>query len=343
MKYSSSIVFIAISFLVAKELPTKYYLTENSSVMSVAMRGNVAWSETFDGETLAITLAGKFSDFVIKRISYNFKEGAIKTFAMYPSHPDTEKIIIQLRARADYKIYQNSETKRFVIELFTNKASVGGTSFKIPREKPRTKKPALAPVNISQIAQQQVDEQNTQEVERQTIKNSVSENNKEKSVLTQYSALLLILLSALIIIGGSGIIMYMLLKRKNIFPETKRQETAHAQPSDPSTQVLSCQHDADKFCEEDEHSIEFAEQYTRTQGELELQARLEQLHSNFLHQRIGKASAAKNIKKQNQAATAQQLGVSIGEIELASRLRQFQNNHHANNSNRQPQRVEETI
>jgi len=325
------LIFIFSVSVSAKELSTKYYLTNSSSIMSVAMRNNVTWNETFDGERLQITIAGALNDFVIKRINYNFKEGAIKTFAMFPVHPDTEKIVIGLRTNAEYKLYQNPDTKRFVIELITGKAN--GVAPASAVQKPQQKRKAAPPViNIPQIAREQVfaqDDSHLQGLRPGRGDGHRSEDEKNHSEHKHSSALFLILSTLLILAGGSAAVALIYFKRKKlIFFPRKKIEMPHSESCRVPVQTHAVT--IDESPEDLEHSIDFAEQFLRTQGELDLQARLEKLNSASHHRKIGKAITSKNTRKQERITTAQKLGVSVGELELASRLQQFQDGRHRN-------------
>ncbi|MBP9211939.1 MAG: hypothetical protein KBF97_04010, partial [Bacteroidetes bacterium] len=72
-----------------------------------------------------------------------------------------------------------------------------------------------------------------------------------------------------------------------------------------------------------EMAVEYAEQYLRSQGEFELQQRLEQLNSSSMQKRLEMAAVHPSSRKGNSAAAAEKLGISIGELDLASRLQKF--------------------
>ena len=319
MKHAAALLFLllaASAAVPAREMQTKYYLTEFSSVMSVAMRGDMAWREIFDGRSLVITIAGRQGDFIVKRINYSFKEGAIETFAMYPSHPDTEKIVIGLRAHAEYKLYQNPATKRFVIELITVEPAWSLALSQKKKTAQSAKKSSPVSINIPQLARQHEAE------------NADAKKNRQKqmpaatAVRTQPSALFLIFLSVLICAGGSAAVAFVFSRRKKIaLPSFGKKIIPSVQavaPPERDNRVI-----ADDSPEDFELAIEYAEQYLRTQGEMDLQTRLERLNSTSLHNKIGKAVSTRKLPKHRRIAEAQKLGVSVGELELASRLHRF--------------------
>ena len=77
------------------------------------------------------------------------------------------------------------------------------------------------------------------------------------------------------------------------------------------------------------HSVEFAEQYLRSQGELDLQMRLGKMtEKKSLSQSNEKVSTAKKTAgKNSQSITAQKLGLSVGELQLVTRLQEYRKRH----------------
>jgi hypothetical protein len=151
--------------------PIDYVVTTKASVMTIALNGDVTWNEAVNGNSFTITVAGDAKDFIVKRMNYSFRDGAIKTFSMAPIHPDTEQIVITLRKDQAYRIYQSPSSGRLNIEFFTGSA-IAAAPVKNPvkdpvkvterteariRQKQRKTEPSVrtAPIDIATIAKEQ--------------------------------------------------------------------------------------------------------------------------------------------------------------------------------------------
>jgi hypothetical protein len=76
-----------------------------------------------------------------------------------------------------------------------------------------------------------------------------------------------------------------------------------------------------------QHSIDFAEQYLRSQGELDLQIRLGKMSSQKSLSQKNHLSEKKSGNKDSKSDTARKLGLSVGELELVTRLQQYRKRH----------------
>lgn len=332
--------------------PIDYVVTTKASVMTIALNGDVTWNEAVNGNSFTITVAGEASDFIVKRMNYSFRDGAIKTFAMAPLHPDTQRIVITLRKDQAYRIYQSPSSGRLNIEFFTGSA-IAAAPVKSPvkdpvkvterteaklRQKQRRNEPAVktAPIDIATIAKEQTSAAvKTESVTAEAVPKSVTTETTPAVSSMNTSAILLLFASMFIITGGGVAVAYVLVKRKS----TEVAPAAPvAEPSVPTVMTVvpaeysSVSREQAKEKEEEEfrQAIEYAEQYLRSQGEFELQQRLERLNSSSMQKKLERASNVQG-KGTNNAAAAEKLGISVGEMELASRLQKFQEHHMTEN------------
>ncbi len=315
--------------------PIDYVVTTKASIMTIALNGDVSWSEVVDGTSVTITIAGSAEDFIVKRMNYSFRDGAIKTFAMAPAHPDTERIVIALRKEQQYRIYQSPSSGRLNIEFFTPPGTVAAAKPKTRVTEPQQKSRPAALKTSSGV--RPVDTHSpknseaavtapVQSIELNTATEQASMTGRsEKSTLSVEpigtSALLLLFASMIIISGGGIALAYVLIKRKeNSFRSTvpplqsAPEPVVHRQPDQKHVEHAE---------EEFELAVEYAEQYLRSQGEFELQQRLEKLNSSSMQRKLERVAAVPG-KGTNTAAAAEKLGISVGEVELASRLQKLQ-------------------
>ncbi len=349
MKNILVIVLIGIGTLVSGSKrphgaqPIDYVVTTKASVMTIALNGDVTWNESVSGNSFTVTVAGDAKDFIVKRMNYNFRDGAVKTFAMVPVHPDTERIVITLRKDQAYRIYQSPTSGRLNIEFFSGSAIAAVKNHPAPAapialvkqkhraaEKPVKTATKSAPIDIAKIVKEQT--VNTPEPKRtvaavtsgpkqneETMQQSTASMNAVNS-----SAILLLFASMFIITGGGIALGYVLIKRKSVIGAP----SAAAPEYTPAPAVIAIPTErasAEKEKEEEEfrQAIEYAEQYLRSQGEYELQQRLEKLNSSSMQKKLERASSVPG-KNVNTAAAAEKLGISVGEVELASRLQRLQ-------------------
>ncbi|MFZ4619139.1 MAG: hypothetical protein ACOYNS_01160 [Bacteroidota bacterium] len=331
--------------------PIDYVVTTKASVMTIALNGDVSWSESVSGNSFTVTVAGEAKDFIVKRMNYNFRDGAVKTFSMVPVHPDTERIVITLRKDQAYRIYQSPTSGRLNIEFFSgsaiaaseNKPAAAVAPIAMVKQKHRvTEKPVKsasksAPIDIAKIVKEQTvnapePKRNVAAVTSGSKQNeeSIPQNTASMSAVNS-SAILLLFASMFIITGGGVALGYVLIKRKNVTVPV----AAAAPVSIPAPAVIALPTErasAEKEKEEEEfrQAIEYAEQYLRSQGEYELQQRLEKLNSSSMQKKLERASSAPG-KNVNTAAAAEKLGISVGEVELASRLQRLQDHHMTEN------------
>lgn len=318
--------------------PIDYVVNSKGSRMTIAVNGPVEWMESSSGTSLTITLTAPARHFIVKKMNYSFRDGIVRTFAMAPVHPDTERIRIALRKDQPYMLSYNASEKRFVIEFPPTSGMTHAHTSSVPAAakkqhapvKEKTSKvsaqkhapvPAAVPIDIATIAVQQSQEH--------PVVTPAQENNAVRPVeAMNTSAVLLLIASTIIILAGGGAVGYIMITRRMSRPAPQPQVTAAA-PVIPAaetvyerTAVREQQQQDDQEAEL-ELAIEYAEQYLRSQGEFELQQRLEQLNSSSMQKRLEMAAVHQNSHKGNTAAAAEKLGISIGELDLASRLQKF--------------------
>ncbi len=339
--------------------PIDYVVTGKSSVMTIALNGDVSWSEAVNGNSFTVTVAGDAKDFIVKRMNYSFRDGAIKTFSMAPVHPDTEQIVITLRKDQAYRIYQSPSSGRLNIEFFSGSAIAGSVKkqaepiaagavsaviAKVKRKHRATEtnvKTASksAPINIADLAKEQTavtpgskKSQTTETGEQKENIEPVQQSTASMSSLNS-SAILLLFASMFIITGGGVALAYVLIKRKSV--TVAASVPAPVPVAAPAAQLLplelvAMEKEKEKEEEEFRQAIEYAEQYLRSQGEFELQQRLEKLNNSSMQKKLERAASVPG-KNMNTAAAAEKLGISVGEVELASRLQKFQEYHMTEN------------
>lgn len=347
-------LFVLVSGLSARgsrgAQPVDYVVNTKSSIMTIALNGDVRWSESVNGTAVRIDVAGSAKDFIVKRIAYNFRDGAVKSFTMTPIHPDTERITITLRQEQAYRIYQSPSTGRLVLEFLAGsgkaalpvaamtKASASfaknapakkeapaakAASQKKESAKQKTASPAR-PIDIASLAKESTKNE-------PSVKSAQTETAAPAPVSSlNASALLLLFASTVIIIGGGIAVGYVLLTRQQKVRAAAEivAEPAKAPviiPSVPASTVVALPAEQKQEEWEFEQAVDYAEQYLRTQGEMELQQRLERLNTSSFHTRIERAAAP--AVRGNASSAAEKLGVSIGELELANRLQAFQHRH----------------
>lgn len=315
--------------------PIDYVVTSKASIMTIALNGDVTWNETVNGTSVTITIAGSAEHFIVKRMNYSFRDGVIRTFAIAPAHPDTERIEIALRKEQQYRIYQSPSSGRLNIEFFTSPGTVAAAKPKARSIEPQEKSRPAAPMKPSGVRPvETLAPKNTKAAVTATAQpielNSGMEqpsmtSRTEKSTLSVEpigtSALLLLFASMIIISGGGIALAYVLIKRKeNSFRSTIPPVQSAPEPVAPRP---SEHKHVERAEEEFEHAVEYAEQYLRSQGEYELQQRLEKLNSSSMQRKLERVAAVPG-KGTNTAAAAEKLGISVGEVELASRLQKLQ-------------------
>lgn len=309
---------MAVPALFAGPKPIDYVVNARSSVMTIAMRDDVQWTHEQNGPSVRITIAGRASDFIVKRMAYTFRDGMVKTFSMAPVHPDTEQVHITLRRDQTVTVRQHPETKRLIIECL----NAGAASVSAPAARaPKKSAPAVVPpVQIAAIARE-----GSPAVSAPLPSAPVTARTADSM---NVSAMLLLFVSVVITAVGGGAVAYILLRRRPLLRRTERPAPAPDAVPAPPAAPKSLQRsplpdeDAPAF----EKAVEYAEQYLRTQGEYELQQRLEQLNRSSYNRKLEHTVSAAP-KRGNSAAAAEKLGISVGEVELAARLHRLQRDH----------------
>lgn len=339
------ILLLSLSTIVVPgTFPIEYQIQENYHRMKLMLNGDVRWNVSQTDNTFDITLMGNESYFIVKNINYNFRDGIIKKFNYKTSLEGTKKIVVELRNGVnDYHIYQDEITKNLFIEFYPDRLSGSSIAKKISNKKTVTTTGKQSPVlqskqrvvNISQIVLDQVEQQPKRESEEMILPVVTAQT---KSPNNSSAALWLILVSVSILLTGGGFTVYAFFRRRPS-PIVKRSSQHEAPTSLPEFRtfveresernISSISAPGIVVPEEDEkinpHTMEFAEQYLRSQGELDLQQRLENMSSRSTQKKIG--IALPSSKKKDPAALAQKLGLSIGELELVTRLQQFHKQH----------------
>ncbi|NUN69071.1 MAG: hypothetical protein HUU02_05120 [Bacteroidetes bacterium] len=332
-----ALICCTVTLTLAGPKPIDYVVNNGGSRMTIALNGPVQWTESLSGTTLTVTVTAPARHFIVKKMNYSFRDGVIRTFAMAPVHPDTERIRITLRRDQAYELSYDASAKRFVIRFFNGAMPLPNTAAAVaarpdtrkkqhdapvtaaPRAaaKKQTAAPSSAPIDIATLAVQQVQEP-------APSKESVA----EPADAVNTSAVLLLVASTIIILAGGGAVAYVLMTRRF----GRRQPRTTTAPAPVNTEfvapaavpVIPAVRD-EKQEEEQEFAmaVEYAEQYLRSQGEFELQQRLEQLNSSSMQKRLEMAAVRQSSRKGNNAAAAEKLGISVGELDLASRLQKF--------------------
>lgn len=333
---------------VAGPKPIDYVVNSSGSRMTIAVNGPVEWKESISGTTMTITMTAPARHFIVKKINYNFRDGVIRSFAMTAVHPDTEQIRIALRRDQAYDLSYDASAKRFVIRFFNGAmmppntaAAAAVTERKSSKKKPQpavaavqqrssarkeTAAPAAAPIDIPSIAVRQVEQPAADAAPAQTIP-------AEPASAMNASAVLLLIASTLIILAGGGAVAYVIVTRRftRTAPQQQQQQQQREELPAPAPAAgtpfeRAAAKEETELSEEEqefEMAVEYAEQYLRSQGEFELQQRLEQLNSSSMQKRLEMAAVHPSSRKGNSAAAAEKLGISIGELDLASRLQKF--------------------
>ncbi len=350
------IVFVVGSLSFSSTKSIEYQLEKNFHRLKVVLNGDVRWNVSQNDNAFEITLMGDESYFIAKNISCSFLHGIIKSFNYKTTLPGTKKIFVDLRANVtDYNIYQNDVTKELFIEFYpgswVEERSAKSIAVKTPETKkpelkktevkePETKEPIAAAqpkqsvVNISQIVLDQVEQQPKKETEVQIP----AAAEQQRSVSTSSAALWLILLSISIVLTGGGLTVYAFVRRKSSLPVQISRTINAIAPEPPGFTIV--RHDSgpiisslpvhsNSSVEQDEteisHARDLSEQYFRSRGELELQQGLENMSARSIQHKIGSAIPATG--KKDYAAVAQKLGLSVGELELVTRLQKFHKQH----------------
>lgn len=338
------LMLCTVTAAVAGPKPIDYVVNSSGSRMTIAVNGPVEWKESISGTTMTITMTAPARHFIVKKMNYNFRDGVIRSFAMTAVHPDTEQIRIALRRDQAYDLSYDASAKRFVIRFFNGAmmppntaAATAVTERKSSKKKPQpavaaaqqrssarkeTAAPAAAPIDIPSIAVRQVEEPAAEAAPAQTIP-------AEPASAMNASAVLLLIASTLIILAGGGAVAYVIVTRR--FTRTAPQQQQREELPAPAPAAVTpferaAAKEETELSEEEqefEMAVEYAEQYLRSQGEFELQQRLEQLNSSSMQKRLEMAAVHPSSRKGNSAAAAEKLGISIGELDLASRLQKF--------------------
>jgi hypothetical protein len=341
------VMLIGISSVcVSGVLPIEYQIDQNYHRMRLMLRADVRWNVTQSDSAFDITVMGSDSCFIYKKeVTCNFRNGIIKTFNYKNLPGGTKKISIELRDGVnDYKIYQDEVSKNLYIEFYpglfdgtnktkniSDKKNIPATEKQLPAPQPKQ-----SVVDISQIVLDQVEQQSKKESEEPIVPVVAPIT---KSANTSSAALWLILVSVSILLTGGGFIVYAFLRRRRTahvvkfpgknekpaaMPERRTNVELGAEPIIPSTSapgiVVTGENENGVS-----HSMEFSEQYLRSQGKLELQQRLENMSARSTQKKIG--ITITSTKKKDPAALAQKLGLSVGELELVSRLQKFHKQH----------------
>ncbi len=335
----------AVSFGICGNLPIEYQIQKNYHRMKLMLKGDIQWNVSQSENTFDITLTGDKSRFIIKNIGYNFRDGIIKKFDYKSTSEGTKKIVVELRNGVkDYRVYQDEVSKNLYIEFYPGKASGVLLAKKMSVAKtvssvntlPPTAQPNHKVVNIPQIVIDQVEQQPKKESVEQITNTS---DPRTTSANSSMAALWLILVSVSILLTGGGFTAYALIRRKtaqsalqhqrNVLSANMTELKTHSEYTDEPIASTSLRRMITD--EENENSFprttEFAEQYLRSQGELDLQQRLEIMSSKSTQKKMD--IALPSSKKKDPALLAQKLGLSVGELELVTRLQKFHKQHSA--------------
>ncbi|HAP34559.1 MAG TPA: hypothetical protein DCQ28_00935 [Bacteroidetes bacterium] len=333
------------SVCVSGVLPIEYQIDQNYHRMRLMLHGDVRWNVSRSDSAFDITVMGSDSCFIYKKeVTCNFRNGIIKKFNYKTSPEGTKKISIELRNGVnDYKIYQDEVSKNLYIEFYpelfdgtnrikniSDKKTIPATEKQLPAPQPKQ-----SVVDIPQIVLDQVEQQPKKESEEPIVPVAAPIT---KSANTSSAALWLILVSVSILLTGGGFTVYAFLRRRTAhiaklprknetpaaMPERRTNVEHSVEPIIPSTSapgiVITGENENSVS-----HSMEFSEQYLRSRGELDLQQRLESMSARSTQKKVG--ISITSTKKKDPAALAQKLGLSVGELELVSRLQKFHKQH----------------
>jgi hypothetical protein len=327
-----------VLMLGARSVPVDYAVTNRGSVMTIALKGPVEWQESYDGTSMNIILSGPSKNFIVKNIRYTFRDGVIRSFAMQAVHPDTQVITMEIRKSQQYQIFYNPSSKRLNI-IFHGPGAVLAAVKQGKKESAPVKenkkiaapvkeiKKAAAPITPIDIAVIAAEPEPAAKAETQQRNDDGFRPIPERSNDIGTSAMLLFVASTVIVIAGGGAVAYVLLNKK------RSSKTLSVPPQQqPFLNMENALYhnvpEEDEIGPEFEQAIEYAEQYLRTQGEFDLQQRLEHLNRSSMNRKMEHALVNHPAaRKTTAAAAAQKLGISVGELELASRLRDFQQEH----------------
>lgn len=338
MKKIISVAALLIAIASAAPKPIEYHVQKKYHRMMLVLQGDIRWTVNRSGQKMEVLLRGTENDFVTKNMRYSFRDGVVKDFVIQPAGNGERKITILLRrAVDDYKIYQDDNSKLFYIEFYPAnivlpKTAAGKTAEQSPNPEQAQRTNAL--VNIPRVALEQLETDGTPQ-QSQNAGNVASDLPEVKTNTRSNASLWLALLTSFISIAGFGAAGFALVKRKkwhgkfgrkNIHPDFYRQlENSISAETASDIQTAETAPVPDDVREDEfSRSIEFAEQYLRSQGEFELQRRLEQMSKRGSRQKMASADNSKKWKKNDRNSAAEKLGRSVGEVELMNRLMKFQ-------------------
>lgn len=334
----------AVSFSICGNLPIEYQIQKNYHRMKLMLKGDIQWNVSQSENTFDITLTGDKSKFIIKNIGYNFRDGVIKKFNYKSTSEQTKKIVVELRNGVkDFRVYQDETSKNLYIEFYPGntagnllaKKMSGAKTVSSVNKLTSVPQPKNKVVNIPQLVIDQV-EQPKKESDELIAVTSVPKTTSGNSSM---AAMWLILVSVSILLTGGGFTAYALIRRKSSqagvhhqqnnrtvkLPEAQTLSTYTEEPiaSYSNRRMITDEESESSF----PRSTEFAEQYLRSQGELDLQQRLEIMSSRSTQKKMD--SALPVSKKKDPVLLAQKLGLSVGELELVTRLQKFHKQHSA--------------
>lgn len=336
------VVLCGAQLVAAQPKPIEYHVQSTYHRMMIVLRSDVHWQEKKSNDKMEILIfPSKGNPFIVQNIGYKFNDGIIKTFTMQSEDNGSKRILIQFRRPVnDYKIYQQEKTKYLFIEFYPNEAATAasmhhGKAQLSQRVESSTKRDVInSPrrINIPQIALQQIE--GNSGVQPQNDRPAVStsmESATLQPIQESHAGMWLLILSILILIGGTSAFIIVLIKKNKITRSTQSYNTAsfvekNNEIENVETHVPSLQTKnlvVDESEEEFSHAIEYAEEYLRSLGELDLAARLEKLTQTTTKKKYLNIPSSVSKKKNKRDATAKKLGLSVGEIDLATRLKQF--------------------
>ncbi|MFA6540336.1 MAG: hypothetical protein WCT99_01945 [Bacteroidota bacterium] len=338
MKKIFSIAVFMIVIASAAPKPIEYHVQKKYHRMMLVLHGNIQWTVNRSGQKMEVLLHGNETDFVTKNMRYSFRDGVVKEFAIQPMGSGERKISIQLRSVVDdYKIYQDDGSKLFYVEFYPRnfslaKAAAGNSP--VPSPAPVQAQKTNAIVNIPRVALEQLETDGT--IQNTQHAGNVSTELPERKIHSGNNASMwLVLVTVFISIVGFGAAGVAMVKRKkwnrkndqkNIRPDFYHQleTTLSAEMGSDMKTVGSAPIPDDDREVDFSHSIEFAEQYLRSQGEFELQQRLELMSKRPSVQKRGVVRTPQRVKKNDVNTAAEKLGRSVGEVELMNRLLKYQ-------------------
>jgi hypothetical protein len=339
-----TLLSVIASMVFSAPLSIEYQMQQNYHRLKVLLNGDIRWNVSQTDNTYEITLMGDESYFVMKNTRCSFLHGIIKSFNYRTTLPGTKKMSIELRAGVnDYNIYQNDITKELFIEFYPGRWVEESGTKSIAAKKPILKEQTTVPqpkqtvVNIPQIVLDQVEQQPKKEVE---VRIPSAPVQQQQTSSTSSAALWLILFSISILLTGGGLTVYAFIRRRASRLPLPSRRTDDNTPMSPGFTIV--RHDAGPIVssiskpviseiEQDAPDMSYArglsEQYYRSQGELELQEALEKMSARSVQKKVEDVSPSS--RKKDPAALAQKLGLSVGELELVTRLQEFHKKHSA--------------